>query len=247
MKKYIIIVGILLIYLVAVLFIFGEKKSSKSTKKNDNKVDEKYILFNDDIVFQKKENNFITINNKKYLEKKYYTFSDGKYIGNYYYRYNDFKGYLYDDDYNPVNYDGKLVLNNYDKNMKICDLNEKEIDKKDIEITNKILKKYNINYDENNMSLIKYNCDINNDNNIDSIYSLSTEYRYGNDPISLVFMNVNDKNIDLSSTTDAVLLEILDIDGDDKLEIITTEIYNQRSCYRILKYQNNNIKILKEC
>ena len=40
MKKYIIIVGILLIYLVAVLFIFGEKKSSKSTKKNDNKVDE---------------------------------------------------------------------------------------------------------------------------------------------------------------------------------------------------------------
>lgn len=251
MKKYIIIGIIVLVYLLTCFLLFGfDNKKNNIKKENNNKktVEKvKYIIFHDSIVLKKDKNNFIKVNDNDYNKEKFYTFENGKYLGKYYYRVVESKKYLYDDDYNPVNFNGKLILNNYDDSMSICNMNEQQVDVNDISIANKILDQYNKEYNSSNMKIKKYNCDIDNNNVMDNIYSLEIEDDYLDGYYSISYININNKTINLSSTTDTVLLEMLDVDSDGILEIIVIELYNNKSCYKVLKYDKDNFKNLTNC
>ncbi len=249
MKKYIIIIITVLLYLLVMFFVLQQNGSKKNTNKKTTKKEEKnqYIIFNTDTVLKKENNRFLSVKNKKYNEEKYYAFSSSKYLGKYYYRFEGKKQYLYDDNYNPINFNGQLVLNNYNENMKICNLVNQTIDDNDIANANEILKKYNVTYNKTDFVLTKYSCDINNDDINELIYSLKTDYGYEGDSISIVYVNINNKNILVSSTRDTVLLEVLDALGDDNLEILAIELVGSKSCYKVFKYQNNKFKNLTVC
>lgn len=251
MKKYIIIGIIVLIYISLCFILFGFDNNKDNTKKqsNNKKTEEKikYVIFHDNVVLQQNKDSFIKVKNNEYNKELLYAFENGKYLGNYYYRFVETKKYLYDEEYNPISFNGKLLLNNYDSNMSICNMNEQQLDDNDISVANKILKQYNKVYNSNSMKITKYKCDIDQDKKLDSIYSLEIEDDYLDSYYSIAYVSINDKIINISTTTDTVLLEIADFNSDGLLELIIAEIVNNKTCYKVLKYNDNKFKNLTNC
>lgn len=258
MNKYLKIGLFFAIYLVIMLVAFliiNNKKNTNDNNNSNNVQKSQYIIFDNYLLIKKVGDTYsqISFENGNYLKEKFYVFENSKYIGQYYYRNMDSDTYLFNDNNESINYKGSLILNNYTDNMLICNLNKQNLTSNDSNYANLSLKKLNINeeFSINDFDLVKYNCDINDDSKLESIYVLNKKTEEVVPEISIIFY-IENNNINIISsyndyTYNQSLVSVVDIDNDNNLEFITTKTNSSTYCFKISKVVDDKIKILKDC
>lgn len=263
LKKYIIITIIIVSYIMIVICGYLLTKKSDNKKNNiDNTIEEKkskYLIFDNYLILNLNEKYIIedSFDNKKYMNYKFYTFVNGIYFGEYYYRNIDSEVYLFKDNNESVKYKGALIANNYDKNMKIINLNNDKINENDLFYADKVLKE-NIdqnNYSMDNISLVKYRLDIDNDNEFENLYSLNEEenidsidlntnfsfiYYIKNNKINYLIKNINDGY-------NTQIVSVLDFNLNGKIDVLYIKSKSKNHCYGINEISNNKINKLYDC
>lgn len=241
MNKFIKIGIFIGIYLISMILIFGIKKDNNSI---DNK-ERKYIIFDNYLILNYSDNKITQSNfdDNDYIKGKFYSYVNGNYIGNYYYRNINADIYLFDDENKSIKFDGNLVVNNYDKEMKIIDLKELPINSNDEIYATNVLNKYNLlsKYNKNVMNLKKYEIDLDNDSLNETLYLLNAkmneQYLDLNTKFSFLYYEKNgkikyiDKYLDNSYALN--ITNILDIDKNGNLEIVGTKSNSSYFCYQI--------------
>lgn len=258
MNKYIKIGIILGIYLLIMLIVFfnidrkGKDKNKDTKKITYNK---QYIIFDNYLLLEKNGDKYseLPFESGDYLKKKFYTFINDSYSGEYYYRNINSDIYLFDDENNSIDYTGEVMLNTFSKKMSTCKLSKKNLNSSDESIAIKVLKKYNIDdaFDINNSNFIKYECDIDNDGNLENIYILNGEIEFLLPKFSMIFYTKNNVINPISVFNDGsynqTIMKIADIDNDNKMEILTTKTNSSTYCYQLFNISKNKVKRLMGC
>ena len=185
----------------------------------------------------------------------------------YYFNSNDYYGYMTSvgkigtNDYHleVINNNGKIVKFNEDLIAYTPNLDIKLEKPEDMILTSedfKILTKFlnDNNYDSNIVSSYKNRIDLDNDGNLEEVYSICVGDNYNSliifkseDTITLIDSIISDSDID-NSERDIMLYAFIDFDSDDKYEIVIREDNgdNQPNYYNIYTYDGNTITRVEE-
>ena len=249
-----ILIGVIILIVAIIFRLFLDNKTP------DILSDKKYIIFDDYltiIVFNDTVREVGTIPGEL-LKTKFNIFVNGKYFGKYYFRNVDSGIKLLDDNSSSIKYNGNIVANNFDSQMKISELEIENTSSADYDIANKILSDEGIStaFNGSNANYIKYKADFNGDGNYEYIYSLSNMLRDVKEGYSFIFTynnnkyNIIAKDIDVGREGyELSISNILDINGDNMLDIVLakSKYGNSTECYEIYKSNNMVFKKIKGC
>lgn len=250
------LISIFVLLILASIFFFTIGKNLIENNKINN-----VIIIDNNAIFKEQGNNkwknisFNKITN--YNWKKYNTYIDNSYYGKYY-LYNNEKWYLFKDKTKAVNYDGNLLA--LGGNIKYKVVNFTTYDIEDYTYVKKVLNDNEISEKVFLTSDSLISIDINNDGIKESIYTISNKFSTENDSdiqFSFVFMVKNNKIIylykNIEKNQDNIYVgckpyinSILDINEDNKYEIILSCSYysNNGIEHKMYKYENQEFKML---
>ena len=222
----------ILIFLIAGAIIFFLTIGVDLINSNEN-----IIIIGDSGGFKKINNSrWVRINTRDELKSlssnvsKFNIYVDNSYFGKYKLFYDD-KWYLFKNGNTPVNYNGNMLALSGSIKYKIANFTTHDIEDKTY--VNRVLKENNISED----SILTYSyytdIDLNNDGVLERIYTISNKFPYediGSLSFSYIFMIKNDKIIylyknkeeldDVYSGCNPYISNLIDIDEDNKLEVI---------------------------
>ena len=224
-KRYVVILVILAIYLLAMFLLFGNyiKKGKYETT----------IIIGQNTIWNYSDRKWINITSNSTIQElnwtKYNIYLDNKYTGEYYLWYDD-KWYLFDDNKNAIKKDGNLLAfrSNYD--IKVHNFSTSEI--KDYSYVKKVLSDNNLDINSKFTVNNQITLDIDNDGTEETIYIISNVFAidfYSDTIFSIVFMVKDGKihtiyqDIDKNYSTNGCkpyINTIFDIDADNKFEIV---------------------------
>lgn len=223
-KLYLLIIVVMILLSLIFFLVFGLDMMKQ--KREDS------VLIVGNISFRNQGGNWsaatLDTDKKQNNWKLFQTYVDNEYFGKYYLYYSD-KWYLFSKDKKAVNYDGELLAVNNEK-YKVLDYRLNEID--DYTDVDRVLRESDISFIPNYTSNYYIDFDIDNDNTIERLYIVSNLFPL--DPVddktffSIVFLKKGDKIIklyeekeaDAFSGCSASINGILDVDFDNKYEII---------------------------
>ena len=156
-----ILIGVIILVVAIILRLFLDNKTP------DKLPNEKYIVFDNYLtitVFNDTVREVSAIPGDL-LKTKFNIFVDGTYIGKYYLRNLDAGVKLLDDESNNIKYNGNLVANNFDSQIRVSNLEIERTSSADYDIANKILSDEGIStaFNGSNANYIKYKADFNGD------------------------------------------------------------------------------------
>lgn len=225
-----------------------------------NKSSENIIIIGNSGGFKKVNSRWVHINTKNELKSlsgnKFNVYVDNSYFGNYNLLYDD-KWYLFKNDDTPVNYNGNMLALSGSIKYKVANFTTHDIEDKTY--VNRVLRENNISED----SILTYSyytdIDLNNDGVLERIYTISNKFPYedvGNLSFSYIFMLKNDKIIylyknkeeidDVYSGCNPYISNLIDIDEDNKLEVIIGCSYYsvEGTKYNLYKFNDYMFKSL---
>lgn len=249
-----ILIGVIILIVAIIFRLFLDSKTP------DKLSNEKYIVFDDYLTITVFNDTVREVNviPGDLLKTKFNVFVDDKFFGKYYLRNLDDGIKLLDDNSNSIKYNGNIVANNFDSQMKVSKLEIENTSSADYDIANKILSDEGIstNFNGSNANYIKYKADFNGDGNYEYIYSLSNMLRDVKEGYSFIFTynnnkyNIIAKDIDVGQEGyELSISNILDINSDDMLDIVLakSKYGNSTECYEIYKSNNMTFKKIKGC
>jgi|GEM_PF-6649902 len=249
-KSYIVLIIILLTYLIVtlILFKFGffDKKDS-------------YIVFNDTTALRINKDKYEFIEQKDIpTDKKYDIYDYNKYVGNYNLNFKDNTYRIYDDNYNLIKLEKNfLAVYTKKEKIKINTNNVEELNQKDMEILNKVLKsndigtyttlstKEKIKLRIKNKEMYLYNVSnddyLNNDETVFSIVFIGNETEQ-----YTINVSKTEKN-NMYSVPGYFINVVADLNDDENDEIILdTQVYSQngKPTRTIYTYKGNKYQEL---
>ena len=248
-KIYIVIVIILLLYLGITYTLY---KDNKNKEKNND-----YIVTNNS-KYVYEEGKLKTIENQnEYNWKDYNIYIDNVYLGNYKLQYNN-KWYIYNDQHDPIKYEGNVIASTNDK-IKVFEFNRQNISLEEMGKINSYLESKDITIVDYNIYESKIECDIDNDETKENIYRINSKINGNSDNIfSIILLEKNNKFTEITSkiikkedlgSSNIKLYDVygfIDIDSDNTLEILITEIeYSQPDNTKEYVYKYSNSKYQK--
>lgn len=253
-KTIIIIVSIIVVYLFLAIILFGWTNFLDKFQKS-------YVMLNPDTKWQLKNGKWSDITNDKvYNWKKFDVYVDNQLLGNYNLLYNK-KWYLFDNNRKSVKYEGNMIAIKGNKKYKVIDFKEEDFDNTDKIILKDILEKENIDYPKEFTYAKKISLDLDGDNNIETIYTISNAFTNDtlvNYKFSIVF--IKDDNIQILYKNKETLERqyylcvpkvkaIIDFNLDSKYEIITECNYFNLlgTCNSLYQKKDGLYKIMKGC
>lgn len=227
-KAYVIVIFILIIYFIFV-YVFASNSANENKKKAS-------IIVNGISAWKYEKSEWQYIYNYKEIndKNKYKIYLSNNYIGNYKIVVNNSKIYAFDNDNNSLQYNGSIIAinSNYEINIKnpTYDIYTEEDDN----ILKSIMQDYNLYTFKNN----KINLDINNDEKEETLYIVNC---YNSN--ELVFSGLylyNDKLIEIIRSDDLNYVSyniesLIDIDNDNKFELLISSNLNNIKSYKIYK------------
>lgn len=260
--KYIII-GILICILVVGTFIF--KKVTIHTK-------EAFISIGNNNLIEIKDDNwkYVTSNRLSDFEWNKFNIYDGKeYLGNYNIQYND-KWYIFDDDYNSIDYNNTLFMIR-GTNVKFYDFEKQDINENDLNDIKETLDKLKIIYNVDKINAHKIYIDVDDDGVNEELFIVSSSYEENisedgttlnnNDDsnlYSLIYLVKNNKKYFLEKTVmdsqqDYYIMPgylvdyIIKLGNDNNYKFVIYKSYfgsTDEKCYSVYEFKNNKIKTL---
>lgn len=241
-KKYIILILIMVIYGGIVILI------------NENNKKNKGIITTNSSQFIISNNKIEVVNKKNFISwKKFDIYEDTSYLGNYYLQYNDIWR-IYDDFRNPIKIYGNIIAFNNVKH----DVIEYDRTSPNLDEQNKIkefLRKYDI---QNDYPIIINKIEEKN-NNL-KIYEIKSEPNSGYDYMvnGLLYEENNNikeiikisKDKKLKNLNQYSIYGIVDINKDDKIEILVTkQIYSKpdETCEMIFRKESKKYNQITKC
>lgn len=192
-----------------------------------------------------------------YTREKFNVYIDDEFLGNYNLKLYSGKWYIYDQEYNFVDYGENIIAFNQDSKAKIIKYQTTDFTKEDKNDLTKILKENNI-IDSVNSIEKKINIDLDNDSANENLYIVSNVMSddKSNKAYSLVYVKDNEKIKFLEkiiepkgkelSINKYTLKAIIDINNDNKYEIILNS-NNVDHCYSIYKLAFKQYKSITSC
>lgn len=249
-----ILIGVIILVVAIILRLFLDNKTP------DKLPNEKYIVFDNYLTITVFNDTVREVNAipGELLKTKFNIFVNGKYFGKYYFRNVDSGIKLLDDNSSSIKYNGNIVANNFDSQIRVSNLEIERTSSADYDIANKILSDEGIStvFNGSNANYIKYKADFNGDGNYEYIYSLSNMLRDVKEGYSFIFTynnnkyNIIAKDIDVGQEGyELSISNILDINGDNTLDIVLakSKYGNLTECYEIYKSNNMVFKKIKGC
>ena len=222
----IFIIVLIVIYCLVLFFFFG---GSKRVSKENNDV---VLIPDQSTMWTYSKNHWTNVTLDESIEQlnwlKYNVYVDDEKIGNYYMWYDNSKWYLFDKDRNSINYEGELFAYNSNYDVKLVEYEDNEIE--DFSYVNEMLKKKKLNAIDNSEYVVssQINIDVDNDGEEEVFYIVSNSSISASDTnnFSIIFMVKDDKIFDIyseinnSSTCLPYISKFIDVDEDNKLELI---------------------------
>lgn len=228
MKKNIgiIVIGLLIMISMVFMYIYIPYLRKNST----------FVIVNDNTIWMQKNEKWKNISKRhivRFSYDKLYSFDGSSYIGE---TYNDYSKNLtiYNKNYEPIILKNEIL--SIMSKEKPINTNENQfleiLGEMDYTSINEILNKYSI---KEKFQIKKYLIDIDNDGNIDGLFSINNFYMNDNDSkvFSIIFSNINgnvevlDKVIiskDEELKTKSIdINHVIDIDNDKKYEVILSK------------------------
>ena len=228
-KKYVIAGSILLIYLVVMYFI-----AYRSDILDKQTAD---IIIDGINGWRYEDRQWNNIYDYEYLDDDNYfkVYSHNHYYGEYTLRVNNNSLYAFDTNYDSLQYEGSLMAysSNYDINVFLFDY--EMINDNDRLILNDIINS-NLNY---NMSANKVIVDLDNDESLETIYILN--FYDDTDYVTFSGIYVYDEELEevivgeYLTSFEYNVCYILDIDEDNKYELVLSSLYYNNLNYSVYK------------
>ncbi len=250
-KAYVAIIIILFIYLLFA-YIFYKKQPEKKKTNTLIVTDNSKYIYNNKQLTKLEDESLANWND-------YNIYINNKYIGEYKLQYND-KWYIYNEQRDPIKYEGNVIaFSNID--MNVFDYNRINIMDNEQNMIKNYLEKENITFVDYNIYNSKVEIDLDDDGKTEKIYIINSKINDNEENIfSMILVEKNNKLIPVISKvipkneySDIDIYDlygIIDIDKDDKKEIIISKmIYSQpdSSCEIIFKYENGKYNKLVDC
>lgn len=250
-KAYVAIIIILFIYLLFA-YIFYKKQPEKKKTNTLIVTDNSKYIYNNKQLTKLEDESLANWND-------YNIYINNKYIGEYKLQYND-KWYIYNEQRDPIKYEGNVIaFSNID--MNVFDYNRINIMDNEQNMIKNYLEKENITFVDYNIYNSKVEIDLDDDGKTEKIYIINSKINDNEENIfSMILVEKNNKLIPVISKvipkneySDIDIYDlygIIDIDKDDKKEIIISKmIYSQpdSSCEIIFKYENGKYNKLIDC
>lgn len=249
-KKYIILSIIFVVYVIVMFLIFGRNYIR-------NNLDNGTMIISPNSIWKFQKGKWEDVdNNQEYSMKTYKTYENGTYIGDYQITYND-KFYLFDNKRNPINYENDLIAIRGTIDIGVVKFENTPVSVSDKVIYN-ILKEKQIKATSSTIRANVVKIDLDNDNKLEEIYVISNVFEADEKSNSFSIVAVKDNNkikylreeVRDSSYTlsmcNPYVQNIVDIDNDKKLEIITGCSYysDGDTCHTLY---NSNYEVIKTC
>ena len=184
-KTVIIIISIISAYLVLAIVLFGFDNLKNKFRHNT-------IMFSTGDKWKFENGKWIDIkDNKKFEWENFDVYIDDKLIGNYDLLYND-KWYIYDKNSHLVKYDGRFLAISGNKNYKVIEFEEKNLNSSDENYIKAILRNKNIEYPDEFNYAKKVELDVDNDNKLETIYTVSNAFVIDNSSKKFSFVLIKD-------------------------------------------------------
>lgn len=250
-KAYVAIIIILFIYLLFA-YIFYKKQPEKKKTNTLIVTDNSKYIYNNKQLTKLEDESLANWND-------YNIYINNKYIGEYKLQYND-KWYIYNEQRDPIKYEGNVIaFSNID--MNVFDYNRINIMDNEQNMIKNYLEEENITFVDYNIYNSKVEIDLDDDGKTEKIYIINSKINDNEENIfSMILVEKNNKLIPVISKvipkneySDIDIYDlygIIDIDKDDKKEIIISKmIYSQpdSSCEIIFKYENGKYNKLVDC
>ncbi len=249
-KIYIFLIIILIVFFLLMYFLIGKNSIEKQNQTLT-------ILTGEDTIFEYSNNQWKQ--EKEHIDdynwSKFSIYLNDKYIGKNYVWHDD-KWYIFDENKNAINYTDKFLGINSNFQVKVKEFNS--IDNTNKNIVQEVLKSNNLPVDSNLTLNSITSIDLDNDNKEEAIYIISNTFPEDSEPktiFSYVFM-VDDNNIyyiykynekvDYYSGCRPYLNSLLDIDNDNKYEILLScsPYSTQNPINYLYKLSDNEFKLL---
>ena len=245
MKKYIILLSIIGVYLLGMYIWYIHDK-------NDNL----YLIVRNNTIWSLHRNKWTNHSLSYHKEidwTKFNIYSDGKSIGKYKVWYDE-QWYVFDDKNQPVIFDGELFAYQSPNNIKAISFKPKAIE--NFKYVNALLNKYNINIDNNYTISNVISADIDSDKQKEDIYLVSNAFsetttgKY----YTFAFMVKNNKVYTIYNKTNDGFYEsclpyidgIIDTDSNGKYELVFTcaRFSRKKPINRLYEFKNNRFNEL---
>ncbi len=253
-KKYYIILGILGIYFLIMLVVFIIPGIL-------NKQRETYLLIGNEAKWQYKDETWEDLEDKKeYNWKKFAVYEDNIFLGNYYALLSE-TWHFYDNKNKPVKLDSPnfLAIRSNGK-YNVANFEEREITEEEMKYVEEVLKDNNITTTKFTASNI-FNYDLDNDKKEEKVFTISNIFteEFTEKIFNFIFVVKDDKITVVSKTIDdfpnmynnckMYVDKVIDVNGDNKYEIITgCEYYSvMGNCLEMYEYSNNQYHKIKSC
>lgn len=253
-KKYFICLGLLIIYFLAMLFIFIIPSILKSNTGT-------YLLIDNYEKWKYNGKTWENITDKsEYNWQKFDVYENNKYIGKYNALFNE-TWHFYDDNDKPIKIDSTdMIAIRSNRNYSVANFNEREIYDNEMAYVNKVLEENGISTNDfTSSSVIEY--DLDNDNEFEKIFTISNVFTENETEkiFNFVFVLKNDKIIDISKTISnyadmydnckMYVSKIIDVNNDKKYEIITGCGYysDTKNCFEMYELHNHKYRKIKSC
>lgn len=249
-QRYISVIIIIIIISIVFLLTIGLKLI------NNEKVSD-LIALDNNVVFKNTKGKWKVITEdtelKEYNWNSLYTFVDNVYLGKYNIYYNE-ELYLFDNNRNPINYNGSLIAFS-NKEYKLIDFKTNSITND--KYINEVLNKNDLT-NKKLTSSYYINIDIDNDDEKEQLYVVSNKFpidivndnKYfsfvflvDNEKIKMIYKKI-EKTEDSYSGCKPYIKSILDVNNDNKYEVIINcaEYSTNKIHSTIYKYKNNQFE-----
>lgn len=254
-KDYIVLYALLGIYIFITLCFYGYQELLKLKEKRKNT----YLIINNNVKIQYENGKWTDIDDsEKYNMIDYDVYINSVKLGNYKIQQLNNKWYLFDDERNSIKYNGQLLAINTKRDFKAIEYKEEAINSIDRENLVELLKNHEITKFSLNMKE-KVTLDFDGDGDIETLYAVSNAFIVNEQKCFSLLYIVDDnkttilkqvfKNIGSEHVIPLMdIVSIIDIDDDNKYEIIVDESYfdNIRPCHSMYQY-DGKVNVLKAC
>lgn len=258
-----------LVYLGVFITFFGEDNNKKTSPKNpsvstskEDKGQELIMLLNPHIIIKYQNNKFSYISDdKEYNKYKFNLYDNNDLIGEYSANYSEKEIFL-DENNNQYDINGNLFAITGNIDYTFNNIASLEIDFNDKNIIRELFKENNITT-KGALHTFKYQTDIDNDNKLDTIYSVDNigiENTYGesnsyafvfvykNNEFNYIYLNKDSIKAN-SNLCYPILKNNIDINNDNSNELFITCNYKEEkgSCLNIYSYNKKEFKKVLNC